>query len=760
QVRDFALNRMSVGLDTTNRSIDILDSQVNISPASLNNLTMRGFHMSAKPKAEPKDNLPAKGLEVFAGLARPSLAFFDTNGGKLAGIMAPVITKDSFQARAGVIAISADKYSREARGGIVFLADVAYAPTREILADAEMSYANGDLSWRGRLDLRYAKYRAYGEVTRFARTSPLNSIGAQYGGRKSEAFSFYWRPDRRFATSVGYNHTQVSRLRNSQLADYDRSLLFSNVSYEVSKDLRLTLRYTDQKIETAFPGSVSKFAIQTRTLSFGNSYKFNSNWSNTIEGRLNFNREANADASLEKGFSLNEQLRFGWGGGSVTGFLRYNHKSPSLTSLLVRNPGLLPPALQVAFALDPAEFLRLNRDRIAYLLGGIELPQTRSMDAGVRFQKSISRYTISAATRYNAGEVYAVNQKDLYTSASLGVRLDRANSMQISAWRSFGGGGRSGMTISYTHQFGSSGDGFQFSKLFSFTNAKVRGRVFYDLNANGISDPGEPGVAGMKIQIDGKRSAITDKNGRYELSANSDGRQTVALTSAELGVRLIASTPTEQTVGANGRQKLDVNFGVRDHGSMSGRVINDLGHSGGAQAENSPGLAGVKVTLRSADTGFGSFVLEQLTSADGAYLFPNLRPGKYLVEIDTATLPPNYNIPGITGSSLVVQALQTSYYDISITAQRAITGIVYIDQNGDGRYTDKVDDPVPGAFVSLHNSSATSGIDGAYILRNLPAGKANVIVRAPSGALTVSIVVELGAAPITRRSADLSIESR
>jgi hypothetical protein len=731
-----------------------MDSQLNISPLSLNNYTMRGFHLSSKPKSGPK-NLTEKGVEVFAGLARPSLDFFDTNGGKIAGVMIPLITTDDLQARAGFIAISADRNIRNAHGGVVFEADVAYAPTKEVLGEAEVSYANGAASWRTRLELKYAKYGASGEVTRFAPSSPLNSIGAQYGSRQSEAMSFYWRPVRNLNTGFGYNHTQVSRPTNSNSADFDRSLLFANASYAVTKALRLTLRLTDQKIETAFPGSPSKFAIETRTLSIGNTYKLNSNWSNTVEGRLNLNREANADASLERGFSLNEQLRLRWHGASLTGLLHYNRKSPSLISLIVRNPGLLPPALQAAFALDPAEFLRLNRDRITFLLGGIELPETRHIDAGVRFQKTISRLDVSGEVRYDAGEIYAVSQKELYTDASIGFRLDRANVLRVYGRKFFGSHSRSGLTLSYTHQFGSSGGGFQFSKLFNRT--RVRGRVFHDLNGNGQPEVGEPGVAGMKIQIDGKRTVTTDQDGRYELSVN-EGPHIVALISSDLGVRLLASSPTERRLDLNGGRKIDLNFGVRDVGSISGRVFNDIGTLPGSTAQNAPGLGGVRVVLRSSGNGLGPFVLETLTGAAGSYEFTSLRPGKYVIEIDPETVPANYRLAGIASSMIIVAPVHSSYYDMPIAAQRAITGIVFIDKDGDGRYTFGNDETVEAASVAVNDTVATTGANGAYILRDLPAGRANIRVTSQGRTAVTSFFLDLGPEPMTRRAFDLRIE--
>jgi hypothetical protein len=40
--------------------------------------------------------------------------------------------------------------------------------------------------------------------------------------------------------------------------------------------------------------------------------------------------------------------------------------------------------------------------------------------------------------RYNAGEVLAVNQKNLYIAASVGIRLDNANSLQVNGWKTMG----------------------------------------------------------------------------------------------------------------------------------------------------------------------------------------------------------------------------------------------------------------------------------------------------------------------------------
>ncbi len=56
--------------------------------------------------------------------------------------------------------------------------------------------------------------------------------------------------------------------------------------------------------------------------------------------------------------------------------------------------------------------------------------------------------------------------------------------------------------------------------------AEVSGVVFEDLNSNGVQDPGEPGLAGVRVFVDsivndrydpGERQAITDANGGYRI---------------------------------------------------------------------------------------------------------------------------------------------------------------------------------------------------------------------------------------------------
>jgi hypothetical protein len=134
-----------------------------------------------------------------------------------------------------------------------------------------------------------------------------------------------------------------------------------------------------------------------------------------------------------------------------------------------------------------------------------------------------------------------------------------------------------------------------------------------------------------------------------------------------------------------------------------------------------------------------------------------LRPGRYIVEIDPKTLPPNFQIPAVVSSPIVVEALRSSFYDVPIAAQRAVAGIVFVDNDHDRLYTAGKDWPLEGVSVHMNDKSAVSDAGGAYILRNLPAGTAKLIVRLANGTEVTFRILELSTEPVTVRSVNLPV---
>lgn len=751
KIQTFGLNRMSLGIDSPNKSIDILDSQIQLSPQSLNNFSMRGFHLVKKTKNTLKDEKATNGLEIFAGQARPSINFFDNQRGFVAGVIVPVIQTNTVNLRTGLISISPPKNNRVGKGGTILQINGSASPSKNLRVEGEVSFANSKFSWRAKLDFKLRNFGASGEIMRLSDNSPFVSIGAQPTGRKSESFGVYWQPFRKLYASVHYNHAETSRYFNSAFSKFDRSTFFANTNYKISRKSQINFRYSEQNIETSISGSAAKFNIEARTVAIGHNIRINSNWSNSFEAKINFSREMQSNSELEKGFSFSEQLRFSMRGSFINGYLNYSNKTPTLSGLIVRNPHILPPLLQQAYTLNPTQFLQIYRDRAAMLLDGIELPQTRSLDTGVYFQTSFSRFTLSGELRYNAGEILAQKQKNVYTGLRVNIQLDSANSLVVSGTKSFGSGGQSAVAFSFIHRFGEGiGEGFQLSKLLGFNRGKIQGRVYYDLNGNGQDDKDEPGVVGMTVQLDENRSVKTDINGRYTFSTNS-GSYNVSLYSDDLGKRLRASTSTQQKVFLSSGKTLNLNFGISDFGFVAGRIFNDIGSNG-------EGIKGVIITLRAANSSNEKSVTA-VSNSIGEYEFPFLRPGDYLVEIDTLTLPANFQIPEQLSQIIKVQPLRGSSVDFPLTAQRAIAGIVFIDNNGDGKFNAPLDSPIEGAnIISSGGASAISDLNGEYILRNLPFGTLKLTVRSKQGAEISTAILELSSEPVTKRAVNFFIK--
>jgi Pilus formation protein N terminal region len=736
-------DRLTLGLDSAAGTFDLLDSDLNVSPLGPNGFRLRGPHLVAGSAS------PLRGAELFAGVARPSPAFFDGGEGRLAGVLVPVVDRGALQARAGVVWVSPRRELRGERGGLVLQTDARYKPSEQLSAEAEAAYANGGLSLRGRFDAEVSDFKFYGEALKVDKDSPYVSIGAQPGGRALTSFGLRWQRWQRLAVNASFRRTTTespSVLRRSPL---DGSTLFASAAFRATRGTRFSFSLTRQQLETnARAASDFIWHLQTTAATFKYYQRLGRRWSNDFEARLTSSAETEAGAQVGRGLQIREQLRFNWRGGSVTGYLNHLDNSPTLAGILIRNPALLPEAAREAFEADPIRFLITNRHLLPQLLPGAELPLTRGSEVGARFQTSYSRFDFNGDARYGAGEFSAMERRDLFVAAGVTARLDAANTVQLSGSRLFGHegvGGQTALTVSFFHRFGAeSGGGMSLAKLLGLDRGHIRGRVFFDLDADGQDDAGEPGAAGLRVVLDGDRSVTTDAGGNFDFGAAA-GEHTIALVSERLGVQLRASSPTEQRVYVVARESARLSFGLNDFGFVSGRVFNDLSLAADqAPANDAPGVGGVLVRLRPA-TGFNGPVLSQTVGAGGAYEFRNVPPGSYTLEVDPATLPADFRLHADAAWPLTVSPLRGVFASIPVAAQRAVAGRVFIDGNRDGNFDPQRDSALAGISVSAAGVETLTAADGSYLLRNLPAGRVRLrAVRAGGDSREVTVELEAG----------------
>jgi hypothetical protein len=83
--------------------------------------------------------------------------------------------------------------------------------------------------------------------------------------------------------------------------------------------------------------------------------------------------------------------------------------------------------------------------------------------------------------------------------------------------------------------------------------------------------------------------------------------------------------------------------------------------------------------------------------------------------------------------------------------------VVFIDKDGNGKFDAEKDEPVEGARIICGKTEATTGKDGMYILRNLPAGTLEARAKTSWGAESEVVRIILGAEPVRRKGLNFAV---
>ncbi|NOK83600.1 MAG: hypothetical protein GFH27_549305n176 [Chloroflexi bacterium AL-W] len=264
--------------------------------------------------------------------------------------------------------------------------------------------------------------------------------------------------------------------------------------------------------------------------------------------------------------------------------------------------------------------------------------------------------------------------------------------------------------------------------------------VWYDINGDGVLDAGEPGIPGVTItldvDLDGDGATdftvitTTDANGNYLFDNLPPGDYTVttdqpAGTTQTYDADGTGTSNTSDYTLADGEDNLAQDFGYNGTGSLGDRVWVDL-DGDGVQDAGEPGIGGVNVTLiwygPDGVVGGGDDVTYiDTTNGSGNYLFNDLPPGEYQVDIDTGTIPTGYvetydldttTTPSTTRTDLAAGQNRTNvdfgYQDTS-TGTSTLGDRLWIDTNGDG-IQDAGETGINGVTVNL----ITPGPDGLF----------------------------------------------
>ncbi len=313
---------------------------------------------------------------------------------------------------------------------------------------------------------------------------------------------------------------------------------------------------------------------------------------------------------------------------------------------------------------------------------------------------------------------------------------------------------------------------------FGYTGVGSLGdRVWYDINADGTQDAGEPGLPNVDLSVrwagpngafgdadDVVITTSTDANGGYLAENLPYGNYRVTVDDTTLPAGLSATydldglaTPhvAEATLSAVQPDRTDVDFGYTGLGSLGDFVWLDFNNDG-VQDPAEPGILGVDVTVRWAGPN-GTFgdaddvIYPTTTDANGGYLVADLPYGTYRVTVDATDLPagvvPSYDLDGTATAHVAVatlSAVQPNRLDVDFgyAGTASLGDYVWLDLNSDG-VQDAAEPGIAGVTLTLRYfgldgiegtaddavlGTAVTDANGGYLFSGLPEGSFRVTI--------------------------------
>ena len=191
--------------------------------------------------------------------------------------------------------------------------------------------------------------------------------------------------------------------------------------------------------------------------------------------------------------------------------------------------------------------------------------------------------------------------------------------------------------------------------------AKLGDFVWEDVNGNGQQDTGEAGIAGVTVQLLNSANTVvqtttTDANGKYgfTVDAGTYSVNVVTPNGYTITTRDQGADATDSDISAAGRTgtytvagggvDLSIDAGFYKAAAIGDQIWYDK-NANGILDNGETGVAGVVVELRSngvngVDT--GTVLATTTTDAAGKYLFSNLKPGDYHIDVQESTLPAGF----------------------------------------------------------------------------------------------------------------------
>ena len=301
---------------------------------------------------------------------------------------------------------------------------------------------------------------------------------------------------------------------------------------------------------------------------------------------------------------------------------------------------------------------------------------------------------------------------------------------------------------------------------FGYTGQNTVGdTVWFDLDGDGVQDPGENGIDGLTVTLTGDidndgideytASTTTALDGTYFFNNLPAGSFDITVTPPTASTPTydydsdFASPPdntTEVILGAN-EDNLDIDFGLRGTGIIGDYIWYDADGDGIQDEAAGAGIANVSITISGDIDGDGieEYTDSTITADDSSYSFNYLLGGTYTITVDDTTLPagmtqsgdPDTSLDNSSNISLAPGGINLDQ-DFGYTGLNSAGDTVWFDFNNNG-IQDVGEDGIGNVDVTLtadidgdgiteYSSTTTTDGDGLYTFTNLPGGDYTISV--------------------------------
>ena len=164
----------------------------------------------------------------------------------------------------------------------------------------------------------------------------------------------------------------------------------------------------------------------------------------------------------------------------------------------------------------------------------------------------------------------------------------------------------------------------------------VQGIVFLDANGNGIKDRGEAGLSNIRVTNDSRYSVIADSGGYFIIPGTNRIKKDKVYLDMNSVPAIYSPTNGSQVAFIDSGNVTSVSLGLSPVHSITGLVL--LNES----VDSKKPIKGTRVFITKKDD--DKAISESITSSDGSYYISDIRPGSYVIKVDTKTIPPSYTL--------------------------------------------------------------------------------------------------------------------